>query len=128
VNFNYFISETVFRYIVEAVAIIAEFGWNLLPQYRFDAASGRWNHRDGSVEPPMRLGDLAYGGDGRLTYPHHDSRAPESQLLDTLDWARTYVQSLRDWADEAAAADLGPEFEHLRWFELPAECVSEPAP
>lgn len=128
VNFNYFISETVFHYILEAVAIIGEFGWNLLPQYRFDAASGRWRHRDGSVEPPLRLSDLTYDATGSLTYPHHESRAPESQLNETLAWARQYVQSLQTWAEEEQQADLGPDFEHLRWFDLPAQCVTEPAP
>jgi selenocysteine lyase/cysteine desulfurase len=128
VNFNYFISETVFTYILEAVGIVAEHGWDLLPQYRFDPASGRWCHRDGSVEPPLRLTDLNYSVDGQLTYPHHDSRASESHLNQTLKWARQYVQSLQGWADQGEPADLGPDFEHLRWFELPAQCVNEPAP
>ncbi len=37
VNFNYFISETVFQYILDAVELVATEGWRLLPQYRFDA-------------------------------------------------------------------------------------------
>ncbi len=39
VSFNYFISETVFHTIVQAVALIAEQGWKLLPWYRFDPTS-----------------------------------------------------------------------------------------
>ena len=36
VSFNYFISEAVFDYIVEAVHLLADEGWKLLPLYRFD--------------------------------------------------------------------------------------------
>ncbi len=126
VNFNYFISQTVFDYIVEAVRLVAEHGWNLLPQYRFEAASGRWHHRDGPVEPPLRLRHLAYDSSGTLRYPRSDERQPESQLPEVLTWAHEYLHSLAE--PEGASADLGADFEHLRWFELPAECVSEPAP
>ena len=55
VNFNYFISEPVFDYVVAAVSLVAEHGWRLLPDYRFDPATGLWRHRDGPVEPPLRL-------------------------------------------------------------------------
>ena len=55
VNFNYFISEAVFRYVVEAVTLVADEGWRLLPDYAFDPHSGRWQHRGGAVEPPLRL-------------------------------------------------------------------------
>ena len=44
ISFNYFISEAVFDYIVEAVHLIANEGWKLLPLYRFDATTGLWRH------------------------------------------------------------------------------------
>ena len=47
INFNYFISEAVFDYIVEAVRLVAEHGWRLLADYRFDPATGLWRHRGG---------------------------------------------------------------------------------
>ena len=62
VNFNYFISERVFDYIVEAVRLVARDGWRLLPDYRFDAESGLWRHRGGPVEPPLRLSQVSYDG------------------------------------------------------------------
>ena len=80
VNFNYFISEAVFRYVVEAVTLVADEGWRLLPDYLFDPASGRWRHRGGAVEPPLRLHDVTYDADGRLTYPDTRAAAPESVL------------------------------------------------
>ena len=47
VNFNYFISEAVFAYILDAVDLVADDGWRLLPRYRFEPDSGL-------VAPPRR--------------------------------------------------------------------------
>jgi len=45
-SFSYFISDEVFEYILEAVHLLADHAWKLLPLYRFDACSGLWHHRD----------------------------------------------------------------------------------
>ena len=58
INFNYFISEAVLDYVVEAVSLVAEHGWLLMPDYRFEPATGLWRHRGGPVEPPLRLGQV----------------------------------------------------------------------
>ena len=87
VNFNYFISETMFQFIIEAVELIATDGWKLLPHYRFDAATGLWRHRDGLVEPPLALADVAYT-DGSMKYPERRRHGPESRLAEHLDEAR----------------------------------------
>ncbi len=62
VNFNYFISETVFQFILDAVELVATDGWRLLPDYRFEAATGMWRHRAGRPHPPASLGDIRYDG------------------------------------------------------------------
>ena len=126
VNFNYFVSEDVFRYVVQAVGLVADHGWKLVPEYRFDLASGRWRHRDGAVEPPLRLAQLDYV-DGVLTYPHHDDRAPESDLAGYLEQAHALMESLSAPGDDVSADSVTSDFEHLRWFELPAVCLSSPA-
>jgi selenocysteine lyase/cysteine desulfurase len=125
VSFNYFISEAVFEYIVEAVDIVATEGWKLLPLYRFDPVTGLWRHRDGPVEPPFRLTDVGYDqatGDLRLPDLPHD-RAPESALAGYLDEARTIFAAVEEESADGVP-DLGADFEHLRWFELPAACVA----
>ena len=43
-NFNYFISEQAFDFMIEAVRLIAAHGWKLLPQYEFLAETGEWRH------------------------------------------------------------------------------------
>ena len=129
VNFNYFISEPVFRYIVQAVDLIATHGWRLLPLYRFEPTSGRWHHLDGPAQPPMRLSEVHYDLDGHLVYPQRHDRAPESALAEYLDAAADLLERLPDPV-MASAGQLSPsgsvteDFEHLRWFDLAAESLS----
>lgn len=125
VNFNYFVSDTVNDYVIEAVQFVAEHGASFLPDYRFDAASGLWHHRAGAVEPPLRLDQLHYDEvTGELTYPRHDEPVPESALAG-------YLTEAKRLAAERVGADLSEattspddEFERLRWFDLPAVCLT----
>jgi selenocysteine lyase/cysteine desulfurase len=125
VNFNYFISDEAFRYIVEAVTMIAEHGAKLLPDYHFEPASGLWKHRTGPVEPPLRLAQLSYDVDGVLRFPRHDDRAPATVYADTLEAARALFAAAPGPSNDEAgvASELGMEFEVLRWFDLPVECL-----
>ena len=67
-------------YIVEAVRLVAREGWRLLPDYRFDPATGRWRHRDGSgrAAAAAEPGRLRRGR--RDDLPARQDRAPESEL------------------------------------------------
>ncbi|MBA2768057.1 MAG: aminotransferase class V-fold PLP-dependent enzyme [Sporichthyaceae bacterium] len=128
INFNYFVSDAVLDYVVEAVSIVADDGWRLLPDYTFDPATGLWRHRAGPVEPPLRLDQVGYDPlTGTMTYPRHDEPVPESALPGYLDEARRIVASAASTSgacDEPVASDVvSADFEHLRWFELPAACL-----
>ena len=124
VNFNYFIAPAVCDYVVEAVRLVAREGWRLLPDYRFETATGLWKHRRSAPEPPLRLAQVTYDPDGIMGYPRHDDRAPESALAGYLDEARAL------FADRSGAAPADPgdlvsaDFEQLRWFDLPAACLA----
>ena len=126
VNFNYFISDEAFRYIVNAVTLIAEHGVKLLPDYRFEPESGLWKHRTGPVEPPLRFSQMSYGADGALNFPRHDDRAPATAYADALAAARELFANAPDNSDSigSVANELGDRFEELRWFDLPAECLT----
>jgi selenocysteine lyase/cysteine desulfurase len=127
VNFNYFISETVFTYIVDAVRLVAQDGWRLLTDYCFDPATGLWKHRRGLVEPPLRLSQVNYAMDGEMGYPHHDDRAVESDLASYLTEAISlFAAHAGDGTSDAdqPSGELSEDFEHLRWFDLPAECLT----
>ncbi|MGH2814255.1 MAG: aminotransferase class V-fold PLP-dependent enzyme, partial [Actinomycetota bacterium] len=88
VNFNYFISEVVFDYLLEAVHLVADQGWKLLGDYRFDPGSGLWRHRRGPVEPPLRLHALRYDEQGRLQAGVPHATASDAALAGYLDQAR----------------------------------------
>lgn len=128
VNFNYFISDTVFEYILDAVDFVAREGWKLLPHYRFCPTSGLFRHRAGRIEDKvLRLDELSYRT-GRLEYRSRHATEPEWALETYLAEARRIVdEAVASYADAEPLADppLGPDFEHLRWFPLPGEILAE---
>jgi selenocysteine lyase/cysteine desulfurase len=125
VNFNYFISDSVLDYIVAAVHLVAAHGFRLLPDYRFDPATGLWRHRDGPIEPPMRLHQVSYDARGSMRYPDHQERADESVLPGYLEEARDLFAGRADCdaSCDDPAQRVSADFEALRWFELPESCL-----
>ena len=120
VNFNYFISEAVFNYLVQAVRLVAHDGWRLLTDYHFDPATALWRHRLGQVEPPLRLSQISYDADGLMCFPHHDERAPETELDRYLEQARGLFAVAAARAGEVEQGTVSADFDELRWFDLPA--------
>jgi len=122
VNFNYFLSEPVFEYLLEAVHIVAKDGARLLPQYDFDPATGRWTHRRRTGAPVMRLTDVAFR-QGKLQYRSRHATEPEWVLPTYLEEARRILEHAdRDVAGaHPVAPAVSEDFEHLRWFPMPAE-------
>ncbi|MFL6217495.1 MAG: aminotransferase class V-fold PLP-dependent enzyme [Actinomycetes bacterium] len=125
VNFNYFISEAVFGYLLDAVHLVADHGHRLLPDYRFEVARGLWRHRQGPVEPPLRLDALHYDDTGRLRYPSSHAKAGDDALAGYLEEARRLLASRPEAPDPDGQAlpGLSADFEALRWFVLPPECL-----
>jgi selenocysteine lyase/cysteine desulfurase len=130
VNFNYFISEAVFEYLLAAVHLVADQGRKLLTDYHFDPASGLWRHRRGPVEPPLRLHALGYDEQGRLRFASSHARAHDGALAGYLEEARRLLAARPDPpdGDTTAAPGLSADFEALRWFVLPAECLADRRP
>jgi len=127
VNFNYFISEAVFQYLLDAVQLVADQGRKLLGDYRFDPARGLWRHRQGPVEPPLRLDGLRYDDGGRLRFASSHAQAEDAALAGYLEEARRLLAARRappaPEADGRALPGLSADFEALRWFVLPRECL-----
>ncbi len=125
VNFNYFLSEPVFEYILRAVELVAERGWRLIPQYTFDVESGRWIHRQPSLTPLMRLSDVRYDG-GKLEYRSRHATEPEWILANYLEEAVRILEAARGSASDGAVdPEVSEDFEQLRWFPLPTEVARE---
>ena len=120
VNFNYFISEEEFDFIVNAVQLIAQHGWRLLPHYRFESSSALWRHRDGLPQPPLSLFGNDYSS-GRLLSDRF------RQVSDDSDNYRRYLAEALSIMLNAGPVDgpieplLEAGAEGLRWFPLPQE-------
>jgi hypothetical protein len=120
VNFNYFISEEEFQFIVEGVRLIAEHGWRLLPHYRFEAETALWRHRRGLPHPPLSLFEIDYGN-GHLEY-----RTSERVSAGAGEYPRYVAEAHTFFATASTESDvtddiLAAEAESLRWFPLPHE-------
>jgi len=116
-SFNYFISDTVAGFLVEAVDLLGQHGHRLLGDYAFDPRSGHWRHHRA---PPDPLPSLAGLLDGQPA-PGPGPGAGEDALAGYLDTARELltarpVTSPADWAGPTL---LPPELERLRDFSLP---------
>ncbi len=57
-NFNYFINEETFEYLLRAVELIADHGWRLLPYYQFNEATGAWRFQANDSSLMTNLADF----------------------------------------------------------------------
>jgi len=125
VNFNYFISEQVFQFIVDAVHLVASEGWKLLPHYRFSIDTGLWRHRDQPRFMDFGLSDLKFGAGG-LTYGGRHFTEPEGALDRYLSDARDILAAAAaEPSGENGTTALSEELEGLRWFPLPRTVMTE---
>ncbi|MEN8374792.1 MAG: aminotransferase class V-fold PLP-dependent enzyme [Gemmatimonadota bacterium] len=113
-NFNYFIREEVFEYIVDAVHLIAEDGWRLLSRYRFDPETAVWSHERGRPRPPVSLRDVDFESPAKPLVT-----APIERLSDYLEEGRRILAETPTKRGESQ--NLGAEAESLRWFATPVE-------
>ncbi len=124
VNFNYFISEDVFQFIVDAVHMVANEGWKLLPWYTFDLATAAWHHVDGPGSASLSLHDVSYD-DGTMRFTESSKTAPDAALATYLDEARRLFNAVDPTlAPAQAPIEATASFEDLRWFLLPDEARS----
>jgi selenocysteine lyase/cysteine desulfurase len=126
VNFNYFIDDETFDYIVEAVRLIASHGASLLGAYDFEPDSGLWHHRLGTRGPSMSLDEIVYDT-GRMQYENRRRSEPVDLVRHLADAHELFhlAASAGAGADHRAPHGVVPEtnadFETLRWFPYAAD-------
>ena len=122
VSFNYFITDIVADYIIEAVHIAANEGHKLMPWYRFDPTNALWTHVEREARPLLSLDDLRYSA-GTLEFTALRTTEGEAALPGYLARARALLARAEPGAHPASsgAPAWSPEFEALRWFTLPGE-------
>ncbi|HTN23452.1 MAG TPA: aminotransferase class V-fold PLP-dependent enzyme [Solirubrobacteraceae bacterium] len=127
VNFNYFVSQAVVDYVIDAVHLLAREGRTLLALYRFDPFTGLWHHRDARSGPAISLHDISYAS-GAMEFRGRRTSAPEHVLAEQLDEARRLVAVLPEQLSREAPVEdpvLPDSFERMRWFPLPGEARRE---
>jgi selenocysteine lyase/cysteine desulfurase len=117
VNFNYFLSEPVFEFLLAAVHFVAREGHKLLPLYDFDPQTGLWCNRAHREAQTLRLHELCYRT-GRLQYPSRHANEPESALERYLALAEEIVAAVQE-GNLSPVVSWSQDFEQLRWFPLP---------
>ncbi|RBP51141.1 aminotransferase class V-fold PLP-dependent enzyme [Arenicella xantha] len=118
-NFNYFIDETTFNYIVSAVELVADHAWRLLPFYVYDSERGLWNYQGQTRRLPLGFDDLDFNCSDAMITPMQ-RKVKSAQLTDYLQQAS--IELRRDRTNETRHQLALPEStEALRWFVLPQE-------
>jgi selenocysteine lyase/cysteine desulfurase len=116
-NFNYFIGEAEFEYLVRAIILVAEHGWRLLPFYHFDTSAGVWRYQDRKATTYNSLDALSFA-----TYCNENSAEPARKmgLQGLIEEAEQTLLGMhhRDGRSELV---LSNNAEHLRWFVLPQD-------
>ena len=113
-NFNYFIRESEFDYLLGAIELVAQHAWRVLPYYDFDIASGVWRFQNEVRSLPVSLEDLAFD---QLESKTKALPLPWD-LGDLLVQAERVMTTLKPKQAETTF-HLSGEAERLRWFALP---------
>ncbi|KZL05006.1 putative cysteine desulfurase [Pseudovibrio axinellae] len=114
-NFNYFIDDETFEYLVRAIELVAEHGWKLLPFYRFDTNGSVWRYQNHKTELAASLNTLDFSAKSAAFVQ------PERPTLgETLKAAE--AELLRTHRTEQRYDVIQPEkVEELRWFVRPQD-------
>jgi selenocysteine lyase/cysteine desulfurase len=117
-NFNYFIDEDTFEYLLRAIELVAQHGWKLLPYYRFDPAAGVWRYQDSERRLATRLTDIRFA--------ESDASVCETDATVDLNALTTLAEKelTRERSENSVYhLQLPPAAEALRWFVLPQEVM-----
>jgi selenocysteine lyase/cysteine desulfurase len=123
VNFNYFIDEETFQFILRAVHLIADHGWRIAPRYRFDPGTGMWRHASVLPDDTLSLDDVTFTSEG-IAHPDVRATEPVSRLGDYLAEAQRIMDEATT-DNDCPRPEVSDEFETLRWFAYPDELQRE---
>ena len=117
-NFNYFINEETFDYLLNAIEYVSELGWKLLPFYEIDSDSGTWRYQGAS----MKLESLCL--ESLFVEDQQPAMAPAKPLSEYLDEALKELNKV-DESRVRYSLSLPESANKMRWFVLPQEIESE---
>lgn len=120
-NFNYFIAPQEFRYLLEALKLVAEHGWRLLPYYKLDKNTWSWRFQGKELELPCSLHNFSVLGSTQDSAMPKQLQANYELLLSDAKQALLKPR----FAQVHYPITLSPTDEALRWFALPQTCYED---
>ncbi len=139
-NFNYFIDEDTFEYILKAVELIADHGWKLLDHYTYDSKRALWVCKVEGGAPVLDLNNISFANAA-----FHGHQGEYSQNNKPLSAFLTAAEDLMTGPDVCGTAFINAlkgatpapvlpgHYEPLRWYGLPSdlgqdtsECAQKP--
>ena len=118
-NFNYFISEAEFHYILRAIEHIAQLGWRLLPFYQFDDTDAVWRFQETEMQMATSLFDFSFSeqsSDLPKEQPSTSYKQPDFDAL-LAQGKQILTGEHPNW--DTFSLNLSAEANALRWFFLP---------
>jgi hypothetical protein len=120
-NFNYFIDEEEFEYLLRAIELVAQLGWRMLPFYQFEPAAGVWRYQGQPLRLKTSLQDWTFAD-----LPHRETvSGPEPLSLAACGDAAEAELRREFRSGVHYALTLSEESERLCWFLLPQEAATE---
>ena len=109
-NLNYFLSEDELNYIYQAIKLISEYGYLLLPYYQLDQASGIWRYQGTVRDYSCCLSDINFA-----EQPQKATGERTKPLFEYLIAGLRDLKSVKqDWQQYECC--FPSEVEELRWF------------
>lgn len=129
INLPFFMDDDKLEYVLDAIKLVAEHGWKLLPLYMFNPETGEWRQKNFQVFKDRKwLGHITYTS-GEMKYkvppPVVKGPLPDSDQ-DCLQKARILFNQTEKTRHQLP--DHTQMFDDLsqqyRWFMLPSEAAS----
>jgi selenocysteine lyase/cysteine desulfurase len=125
-NFNWFIDDAEFEYLLEALTMVARDGWRLMGDYRLDPNKGVWRHRD-AVDVSERMVTLAafMAEDGMVGNGASQPSTARPAFSAAIARARKILDAAGSGQACTMTTALPERYTDLQWFVTAPE--SEPA-
>lgn len=127
-NFNYFISDEEFQYLLGALELVAEFGWRMLPDYQYDAATGVWRHHTWISKASTNNRNIIRQQIASIDWcaPQATSHAAAHQKAMLLDTQKALLDAQHQLLSctgllATTNVELSMQYKGLCWFMQPSE-------
>lgn len=113
-SFNYFIDDDTFHYLVNAIKLIAEHGWRLLPYYHYDQTTGSWRFQKQPPQLETQLNDINFLDNSNVGIKKEAKNASKNLQSCLIEAKQSLLGDYHHC--EKYILTLCEEVEDLRWF------------